>query len=369
MAQTGRWAETVGTVCRRWFSGPLLAGLCLGAPGLSAAETPPAPPLNVAQALRQPDAWLLSDAGQAALASVLTNQSPAGIWPKNVNTAAGPLPGNRDGAQGTFDNGATVGELRLLARVFNVTDVAAYRDGFLRGLDAVLKAQYPTGGWPQVFPPPERSYHRHITYNDGAMVRILELLREVGRENAYGFVPSETRSKAQSAFDRGVTCVVKSQIRVNDRLTVWCAQHDEVTLEPRPARSYELVSLSGAESAGILTFLMNLESPSPEVVRAVHAGARWFAGAALRGVRQTRVNGDKVLVPDPEAPLLWARFYEIGTDKPIYSGRDGVKKYALAEIEAERRNGYAWLGDWGVAVARRHEIWQTRFPEHLSSKQ
>jgi PelA/Pel-15E family pectate lyase len=51
-------------------------------------------------------------------------------------------------------------------------------------------------------------------------------------------------------------------------------------------------------------------------------------------------------VKDPAAAPLWARFYEIGTNRPLFSDRDGVKKYSLAEIGHERRNGYAWLGTW-----------------------
>jgi PelA/Pel-15E family pectate lyase len=45
-------------------------------------------------------------------------------------------------------------------------------------------------------------------------------------------------------------------------------------------------------------------------------------------------------------PPLWARFYEIGTNRPIFSDRDGVPKRELSEIGYERRNGYAWLGKW-----------------------
>ena len=52
------------------------------------------------------------------------------------------------------------------------------------------------------------------------------------------------------------------------------------------------------------------------------------------------------MVKDPAAPPLWARFYEIGTNRPIFSDRDGVVKHELADIGYERRNGYAWLGSW-----------------------
>ena len=135
-------------------------------------------------------------------------------------------------------------------------------------------------------------------------------------------------------------------------------QHDETTLEPRGARTYELPSLSGMESAGILMLLMSLEDPGPDVVRAIRAGARWYEDAKITGIRQVVVNGDKKIVPDRDAPPLWARFYEIGTNRPFFCGRDGVKKDDLAEIEAERRNGYAWYGDWGRRVLSRYARWE-----------
>ena len=77
---------------------------------------------------------------------------------------------------------------------------------------------------------------------------------------------------AGKAFDAGIACILKCQVKVNGTLTVWCAQHDEITLEPRPARTFEPVSLSGAESAEILLLLMSLDHPGPEVIRAVEAG-------------------------------------------------------------------------------------------------
>jgi PelA/Pel-15E family pectate lyase len=61
---------------------------------------------------------------------------------------------------------------------------------------------------------------------------------------------------------------------------------------------------------------------------------------------------DVVVVQDPAAPPIWARFYEIGTNRPIYSGRDSVIKYSLAEIEIERRAGYSWLGDYASKLLK-----------------
>jgi pectate lyase len=336
----------------------IVLGLCAllawGAAGPSRAQSAGARWQRLA---REPDSWFRSDEGRAAVASVLSNQSPRGAWPKNFDTTKQPFTGDRSTIQGTFDNGATVGEVRFLARAYRVTGDAACRDAVLRAVDQILHAQYPSGGWPQSDPPGTK-YPRYITFNDNTMVGLMELLREVAGSKEFAFVGPERQAAARRAFDAGVQCILRCQVSVGGEKTVWCAQHDEVTLEPRPARTFEPVSLSGGESAGILLLLMSLETPSPDVVAAVDAGARWFDRVKLTGIRQVTVNGDKKVVNDPAAPPLWARFYEIGTNRPIFCGRDSMVKYELAAIEPERRNGYAWYGNWGARVAELYAQWK-----------
>jgi pectate lyase len=307
---------------------------------------------------KKPDAWFAQPDGQRAVENVLSWQAPSGAWPKNTDTAAQAYAGDANKLQGTFDNGATTGELRFLARALRATKEPRVEAAFLKGFEHILAAQYTNGGWPQYAPPPANKYHRHITFNDGAMERLMEFLREAS-EN-FPFLDQSRRQRARAAFDRGVECILRCQVVVDGRLTVWCAQHDEVTLEPRPARTFELASLSGAESAGLLRLLMSLENPSPKVRRAIEAGAAWFDSAQLKGIRIAKVDGDKRVVKDVAAPPLWARFYEIGSNRPLFAGRDGVKKYDVAEIEAERRNGYAWHGPWGQRVAEDFAKWRQR---------
>jgi len=88
------------------------------------------------------------------------------------------------------------------------------------------------------------------------------------------------------------------------------------------------------------------------VVEAIESAVAWLEQAQLRGIRVVEKpepalpkGYDKVVIEDASAPPIWARFYEIGTDRPIFSGRDGVIRYRLAEIEHERRVGYAWYTD------------------------
>ena len=218
----------------------------------------------------------------------------------------------------------------------------AYQAAFLKGYDYILKAKYPTGGWPQFYPP-GKHYHRHITFNDDAMVRLMEFLRESWTSPVYGFLDESRKSAARKAFDAGIQCILKCQIRVDGKLTAWCAQHDETTYAPRPGRSYELVSISGGESVGVVRLLMSLDHPSPEVVRAIEGAVAWFRAAAIPGIKVIVVEDanapkgtDKRVVEDPAAPPTWARFYEIGTNKPIFCDRDGVAKHKLDEIGYER---------------------------------
>ncbi len=307
--------------------------------------------------LNKSDEWFRSEEGNRVLTNVLSWQSLRGSWPRNTNTTAKPYQGPPDKINGTFDNYATVDELRLLGKAYNITGEEKYNQAFRRGLDHILTAQYPSGGWPQYFPP-GKHYNRYITFNDDAMIRLMYFVREVATSDTYKFTEAKRRKKAQRAYERGLDCILKCQIRIKGKLTVWCAQHDEKTYEPRHGRRFELVSLSGAESAHILAFLMSIENPSPEIVQAIHAGAQWFESAKLTGVRWAKIGKDRKLVKDASAPPLWARFYEIGTNRPIFADNKSVKKYDVAEISQERRINYAWYGPWGAGVADRYEKWK-----------
>ena len=326
---------------------PTLAALLLS---LAAATASPE------ELLKKSGEWFRSADGKEAATNVLSWQSPEGSWPKNKDTSDKPYTGKADKLDGTFDNKATTGELRFLARAFEVTGDDRCRDAFLKGFDHILEAQYPNGGWPQ-FHPPGKKYHRHITFNDGTMVRLLEFLRD-SRDLK---VPDPDRhKKAAAAFGRGVECILKCQILIGGKPTVWCAQHDEVTFAPAMARDYELPSLSGSESAGILRFLMDLEKPSPNVIRAVKGGVEWFEAAKISGYRYGKSGKDRVLEKAPGTPPIWARFYDLDTGKPFFCDRDGIKKDSIDQIGAERRNGYAWYGNWGESVAKDFAKWPHR---------
>lgn len=316
--------------------------------------------------------WFASSQAKEIAENVLLYQRTIGGWPKNIQMQKN-LSGaekqklialKSDSYETTTDNGATYQQMLFLSKMYRQIPDERYKKAFLSGLDYLLEAQYDNGGWPQFFPL-KKGYYTHITYNDDSMVNILNVLKEIADQTAYFSIkPSEeTVKRVKVAFDKGITCIVKTQYKQNGVLTGWCAQHDEYTLAPAKARAYELPSLSGKESAQIVLLLMAIESPSKEIIDAVNAAVIWFEKAKIKGLKEVRFYdekgkiSDKKMISDANAPDIWARFMELDNNTAFFCDRDGVKKATLAEIGAERRNGYAWYTKEPKEVLEKYEKW------------
>lgn len=102
---------------------------------------------------------------------------------------------------------------------------------------------------------------------------------------------------------------------------------------------------------------MELDSPRVDIENAVHGAAAWFQKTAIHGFEWRSIEGDKKLVPKEGALLLWSRYYEIGSNKPIFGDRDRSIHFEVAEISSERRNGYSWYNHAPSAVLKEYEHW------------
>lgn len=328
------------------------------------------------QCLGRPEKWYESEQACQIADNVLLYQRNDGGWHKNTDMAK-PLSveerariiKDKSRDDSTIDNGATIRQMRYLARVYRATGADRFKVSFDNALDYLLKAQYPNGGWPQYYPR-TKGYYRHITFNDGAMINVMTLLRDVSRgKEPFMFVDQARRNKCEKAVLKGIECILKCQIVADGRKLAWCAQHDKDSFAPAEARTYEKASLSGSESVGIVVFLMQIEYPPPEIVDSIESAVKWFDQVKLSGIRQVRktVKGapkgyDKIVVEDKDALPLWARFYEIGTNRPIFCSRDGVIRYNLSEISYERRNGYSWYVDSpGNLLNKLYPAWQKKW--------
>lgn len=280
----------------------------------------------------------------ASLADILKYQNADGGWRKDYGTTSG------EWGKSTIDNGTTYTEIRRVAKEYKSKKDAKYLKSFERGIGLLLKMQYANGGFPQIAN--SSGYHAHITYNDDAMVNVLALLDEVAtKKGDFSFVDSALASKAAAAVTKGVDCILKTQVVSNGKLTAWGQQHDSKSLKPASARAYEVPSLCSSESVGVVKFLKTRKQDA-KIKASIDAAVAWFKTTQLNGIKVVKENGDVVVKKDASASPLWARFSELGSNKPIFVGRDGKVKYSLAEIEKERRTGYSWYNSKPSALVK-----------------
>jgi len=334
--------------------------------------------------------WYAGDNARHIADVIVSFQTPAGGWGKNLDMSKEPrrpgvnfgpnnisrllAPGDFDTPLepdwnyiGTIDNDATTTQMNFLAKVIAAVgagDSAAYRAAFLHGMDYLFSAQFPNGGWPQVWPL-EGSYHDAITYNDEAMTQVVELMHAVaGGKGEFSFVPNNIRKRATASFERGIRCILATQIVANGKLTVWPQQADALTLKPVSGRNYEPPAQCASESAALLLLLMNdLPHPTAAERRSIRAAAAWFKKIAIYGQRWERAPQGPQFVPTPGAGPIWARYYQTGTDIPVFGDRDKSIHDNVNELSLERRFGYSWYSADSQRALDRFEKWSAEHPE------
>jgi len=329
-------------------------------------------------ATKMPAKWYGSTDARLVAENVLLSQKDIGGWEKNKpyhNTFSESerehYINDKSEIGATFDNGATITELRFLAKVYSQIMDERYKQAFKKGLNYIFISQYENGGWPQFFPVRKGSvaYSGYITYNDNTMENIMHFLKEISSDNkefASLQISRDTKEKAKKAFDKGIDCILKTQIIIDNKPTVWCAQHDEISFDPAKARSYELPSFSGSESVGITMLLMNIENPSTKIIAAVEGAVQWFEKNKIEGIKlENKIDKEgkknRIVVEDKNAPPLWARFYDLETSKPFFCSRDGIQKNSLEDISYERRNGYSWYTSSPEQVLKRYPEWKKKW--------
>lgn len=309
------------------------------------------------EVFRQKPLWYQTDEAARIADQVVFYQKDNGGWEKNVDMSLmltkkekeDLLAKRSDISETTIDNRTTYPQISYLAKIITASmakttlpnNFPKYKEAFNKGVDYLLSSQYENGGFPQFFPL-KKGYYTHITFNDDAMIGVLKLYREIaGKSEDFKFVDEERRLKTEKAVDKAVPLILKLQVKVGGKKTVWAAQYDETTLKPAAARKFEPVSLTAGESVDIVRFLMR-EKPTMEIKAAIEAAIVWYKANQINGIRWERKDGENIVIRDKTAPPIWARFYQIETMKPIFIGRDSIIKHDVSEIEAERRNGYAW---------------------------
>lgn len=294
--------------------------------------------------------------------NIVKYQNADGGWPKNLDWLAIIEPDsvrkllNDHYKQSTLDNRNTYSHVEYLSQAYMITKEVKFKESAERGLDYIFNAQRTSGGW--------RGWDVDaITYNDEVMTGIMTMLNDIkdGKEH-FRWIDETRKRKAELALSKAIDVTLKCQIIVDGKKTGWCQQHDHNTLLAIKARIYELPSISSLETAAVVKYLMKIKKPSSEVSEAIISAVDWMKKSKIYGVKivtdkkdssSSTYNArrpDKKLIKHKSAQPIWARFYEIDTNKPFFCNRDGIKVYSFVEILPERRRNYAWYGYWPAEI-------------------
>lgn len=310
------------------------------------------------------DSTYFGEASEAFVSAMLQFQSPTGGWAKAVAYDKGPRqPGMRWNSHpgssspwhyiATLDNNSTTSQIRHLARFLRHhprrDDV---KDSLLRAFGWLKAAEFPGGGWPQVYPL-EGSYHDNLTLNDNALLNVLSLLDDIALGDAdFAFLDESLRRELIAMRARTLVLLPRLQVRIQGRPTVWAAQHDPISHTPAPARLKEPPALSGAESANLVKFLMTIKGAPPEIHASILDAVAWFESSILTAGEEAGAKTDG----GPQ----WARFYDPKTSKPIFPGSDdGILYPDWKSMKANNRVAYEFVSNRpGEVIGKLRDRWE-----------
>jgi len=250
----------------------------------------------------------------------------------------------------TFDDNTTQSAIQLLLAVDQVKpadkDIARGEriSGALKyALDGMLKAQYPNGAFPQAYMGAERNpadypakaatipkdwhelphvkeYWFHYTLNDNTHVDCLRLFLEAHRKLG--------EERFLSAARRAGDFLLLAKLPAPH--PAWAQQYTP-DMKPAWARKFEPPAACSHESSGAVRGLVDLylQTGDEKYLEPIPAALDWL---------------DQVKLKDGK----WARFYELGTNRPLYMTRD----YRVVYTDDDLPTHYGFQNTWSIAGAR-----------------
>lgn len=281
--------------------------------------------------------WYSSEEAQQIADKLLSAQKNTGGWMKNIEFHKENDTGDKT-QHSCLDNGATIQEMRFLAKVYQKTKVEKYKESFTKALTMIFTAEKGCGGWSQYWPlSGNGSYQDYITFNDDLMTNVMKILKEIATNKGdFADITDEaTRNHCEQSFERAIDVIIKCQVDDNGTPAAWCAQHDTITFLPAEGRPHELPSISGNESAALLSYLMTIEKPSKQLQQTIHTAVDWFDKHKIDGKAVedfTNANGEKDRrIIDKAGSAVWGRFIQLG-------GATGEQTYNAFFEKLKKRN-------------------------------
>lgn len=251
-------------------------------------------------------------------------QTESGGWPSRARLSQPPGPGVRS----DLDDNRSQSTIRFFVELVAAGADERHREVMQRGLDFLLEAQYPSGGWPQYYPPAEdqNNYQRYHTINDATIPDCMRTLMV-----AYRLLGEQ---EYLDAVIRAADWLLV--VRLPD--AAWAQQYYDdfvsgplIPNHPAPARWFEPMAITAGESVSVVSVLTDvwLETGDERYVEPFGEVQEWYERSRLEDGR-------------------WARFYALHTNRPLYCTPDRIITYSDENL----RPGYAWKGTWGDTALR-----------------
>jgi hypothetical protein len=321
-----RWGEGVATPNQIFVQPP-------GTPAVGLAY------LKAFEATREP---LYLEAAKAAGQALSYGQLKSGGWSQVIdfdpqgNKAGLYRNGKGKGRNHTsLDDDQTQAAIKFLARLDRALGFKdpAIQDTIRYALDALLKAQFPNGAFPQGFTGPvaphpvkkasfpeswprtwpNQNYWDYYTLNDGLAGSVSETLLtawEVYQDERY-----------KNALRRLGDFLILAQMP--DPQPAWCQQYN-YDMQPMWARRFEPPAIAGLESEDAIRTLLKVYRLTSE--------AKYLEPIprALAYLKTCRLPDGRM-----------ARYYELQTNRPLYMNRN-AQVYSLTYDDTNLPSHYGW---------------------------
>ena len=215
----------------------------------------------------------------------------------------------------TFDDNITQGVLSYLMDLDQFIDESWLTETIELGLKFMQTSQAANGAWPQWYPS-IGSYHDYWTFNDDALSNSIRVMMKAHSQ----YKKPEYLESVKRAGD----FVIMSQIEAPQ--AGWAQQYDH-NLNPGWARRFEPPGVCSSVTGSTIKLLADiyLYTKDEKYLNPIPAAIKWLEDSKLED-------------------NLWARIYELKTNKPIYGQHDRIVHYRASE----GRTDYNFLGSFNI---------------------
>lgn len=283
------------------------------------------------------------DAAKKAGQALVYGQLESGGWRNSIDfDGSGPRIDQYRNGRGkgknfsTLDDNITQSALRFLMRLDAATHFgeAEIHEAVEYAMPRFLAAQYANGAFPQGWTAPVES--RPVVkagfpdYDWRTEGRIKEYWNEYTLNDGLAGTVAETLITANRVYKKDESLAALTRLgeflllaQLPEPQSGWAQQYSSA-MHPIWARAFEPPAVSGRESEDAMLTLLKI---------AEYTGDQRFAAPVVSGVKYL----ERSILPDGQL----ARYYEIGSNRPLYMNRSG-KGYELTHDDSSLPDHYGW---------------------------